>query len=206
MQKKKSVMFIYFTCLVTAFLLGYFIQKIQTGLPSLIFKPPTVILNLVEVDYRGWWYFSSKERPTRGKIGNYGAPLLLAFIFDIKNPNSYPITMESLEFTVAFEEFDLKKVSSVENETIWIPPNKTARVRMSALFDVREALLTVLKTGTAKLKKKKISHWGQLETWWITVPDLSFPIYVKDGSAEFKINDKIENIKFQGTYQEQHAN
>ena len=60
------------------------------------FKTPVVTLNSVEVaHYWGWWYFSNKVKPTKGKAGNYGAPLDLAFIFDIDNPNSYPVMMEN---------------------------------------------------------------------------------------------------------------
>ena len=75
------------------------------------FRDPNVTLNRVEVaHYWGWWYFSNKIEPTMGTAGNYGAPLDLAFVFDIENPNAYPVRMEDLKFTVAFEELDRKSV------------------------------------------------------------------------------------------------
>jgi hypothetical protein len=77
------------------------------------FQAPVVTLNSVEVaHYWGWWYYSKKIEPTKGKAGDYGAPLDLAFVFDIENPNAYPVMMENLKFTVAFEEFDLNTVGS----------------------------------------------------------------------------------------------
>ena len=90
------------------------------------FTTPVVTLNSVELaHYWGWWYFKNTVKPTVGDAGNYGAPLDLAFVFNIQNPNAYPIMMENLRFTVAFEEFDLNTVSSTEVQ--WIPAGKTNR-------------------------------------------------------------------------------
>ena len=72
------------------------------------FKMPEVTLNYVDVaHYWGWWYYKKTVKPTMGTAGDYGAPLDLAFIFDVTNPNSFPVLLEELKFTAAFEEFDL---------------------------------------------------------------------------------------------------
>jgi len=55
--------------------------------------------------------------------------------------------MESLKFTVAFEEFDLNTVSSTD--TMWIPAGKTNQVRVHAHFDVRQSLLSLLVTAVS---------------------------------------------------------
>ncbi|UCG79820.1 MAG: hypothetical protein JSV60_07510, partial [Desulfobacterales bacterium] len=107
------------------------------------FQAPVVTLNWVEVaHYWGWWYFSKKIEPTKGTAGNYGAPLDLAFIFDVNNPNPYPVLMQNLRFTVAFEEFDLNTVGSAEMQ--WIPAGKTNQLRVHAMFDGRQSLLSLL--------------------------------------------------------------
>jgi hypothetical protein len=56
-----------------------------------------ITLSHAEVaNYWGWWYFAKSVEPTAGEAGDYGAPLNLAFIFDIENPNPYPVQLENL--------------------------------------------------------------------------------------------------------------
>ncbi len=168
------------------------------------FETPVVTLNSVEVaHYWGWWYFSDEVEPTMGKAGNYGAPLDLAFILDIQNPNSYPVLIENLKFTVAFEEFDLNTVSSTETQ--WIPGGKTNQVRVHAMFDGRQSLLSLLVTGGFKLKEKSGDAGSgaalkQLRTWWEGVPEYAFPIHVKEGSAAFKADGLTTVATFGGTF------
>ena len=98
------------------------------------FSTPRVTFSHVELArFWGWWYFSINEKPIRGKPGNYGAPLVHAFIFEIHNPNKYPIKMENFKFTVAFEDFGLNSVSSSEIQ--WIPAGKTNQLRLMAVTD-----------------------------------------------------------------------
>jgi len=168
------------------------------------FAPPVVSLNSVEVaHYWGWYYFSNKVEPTKGKAGKYGAPLDLAFIFSIKNPNPYPVMMEDLKFTVAFEEFDLNTVSS--NEVQWIPAGKTNQLRVHAMFDGQQSLLSLLVTGGFKLEEKGMgagpgAALKQLETWWTGIPEFSFPVHVKEGSAVFKADSLTKVATFGGTF------
>ena len=97
------------------------------------FKTPVVTLNRVEVaHYWGYWFYGAKTEVTKGKPGNNGAPLDLNFVFDIENPNPYPVLMENLNFTVAFEDFDLNTVGS--QEAMWIPAGKTNQIRVSAIL------------------------------------------------------------------------
>ncbi len=170
------------------------------------FQDPVVTLDYVEVaHYWGWWYFSNKVKPTMGKAGNYGAPLDLAFVFDVENPNPYPVKMEDLKFTVAFEEFDLNTVSSTETQ--WIPAGKTNQVRVHAMFDGRQSLLSLLVTGGFKLKEKTGAAGAgaalkQLGEWWEAVPAAGFPIYVKGGAAVFKADGLMTVTTFSGTFPE----
>ncbi|MGD2029483.1 MAG: hypothetical protein PVG86_06035 [Desulfobacterales bacterium] len=163
------------------------------------FKMPVVTLDSMEVAHAfGYWYFSKKVQPTKGKPDNVGAPLELAFIFNIENPNEYPVKMENLKFTIAFEEFDLNTVSSTE--TMWIPAGKTNQIRVYAHFDVRQSLLSLMVTGGFKLKEKGTNAWDQLEKWWTEIPQYIVPIHVKGGSAVFKADSLIQVATFNATF------
>ena len=162
------------------------------------FKPPVVTLNRVEVaHYWGYWFYDAKAAVTRGKAGNNGAPLDLNFIFDIKNPNPYPVALESLNFTVAFEDYDLNTVGS--QEVMWIPAGKTNQLRVSAMFDIPQASGVAL-TGGVRLQEKGIAVHDQLEKWWTGIPDFSFPVQVKEGAAVFKADNVTSVSSFSATY------
>ncbi|RZB35745.1 MAG: hypothetical protein SRB2_02872 [Desulfobacteraceae bacterium Eth-SRB2] len=165
------------------------------------FKAPVVTLDSMEVAHAfGYWYFSKKVQPTKGKPDNVGAPLNLAFVFNIENPNEYPVKMESLKFTIAFEEFDLNTVSSMD--TMWIPAGKTNQLRVNAHFDVRQSLLSLLVTGGFKLKEKGTNAWAQLEKWWTEIPQYSVPVHVKGGAAVFKADGLTQVATFEATFPE----
>ncbi|MBW1649242.1 MAG: hypothetical protein JRJ44_00930 [Deltaproteobacteria bacterium] len=162
------------------------------------FQAPVVSLDYVDVaHYWGWWYFSKKVKPTMGTQGDYGAPLDLAFIFNIENPNPYPVKMDSIKFTIGFEDFDL---NTVENKEIqWIPAEKTNQVRVHAMFDGRQSLLSLLVTGGFKLKEKGLGTGAgaalkQLGQWWETIPGFEFPIHVKQGAAVFSTEEGIIKV------------
>lgn len=157
------------------------------------FKKPTVSLSHVEVaHYWGWWYYAKKVEPTKGDPGDYGAPLDLAFILNIENPNTFPIKLESLKFTIAFEEFDLNSVSAMETQ--WIPPGKTNQIRVHGMFDGRQSMLSLMATGGFKLKEKNLSAFDQLEKWWKGIPEFAFPIHVKEGAAIFSAEGGLTQV------------
>jgi len=163
------------------------------------FQAPEVSLDSMEVAHAfGFWYFSNKVQPTKGKPDNVGAPLDLAFIFNIKNPNQYPVEMESMKFTVAFEDFDLNTVGSPD--IMWIPAGKTNQVRVHAHFDVRQSLLSLMVTGGFKLKEEGTNAFAILEKWWTGIPEYSIPVHVKGGSAIFKADGLTKVISFEATY------
>jgi len=163
------------------------------------FKAPVVTLNRVEVaHYWGYWFYGAKTEVTKGKPGNNGAPLDLNFVFDIENPNPYPVLMESLNFTVAFEDFDLNTVGS--QEAMWIPAGKTNELRVSALFDIWQSFMSLGVTGGFKLQEKGIAVHDQLEKWWTGIPDFTFPVHVKDGSAVFRADGVTGVASFNAKY------
>jgi len=161
----------------------------------------TPVIKLSEVQlahYWGWYYFSKKIKPTKGKASNYGAPMDLAFIFEITNPNSFPVQLDGFKFTVAFEEFDVNTLNAFE--TMWIPAGKTNEFVVHGMFDGRTSLLSLLVTGGFKLKAKKMNVWQQLEKWWTGIATFSFPISVKEGAATFRAGGKTIVTEFNGKF------
>ena len=201
MQKKSLIIFIvcifglmsFFGCAETKMKSGHMDMMKAT---EASFKAPVITLDSVELaHYWGYWYFKGVE-PTKGDKGAYGAPLDFAFIINMENPNDFPIKMESLKFTVAFEEFDLNTVQSIDAQ--WIPPGKTNQIRVNAMFDVQQSLLSLLVTGGFQLKQKGTDAFTQLETWWRKAPELGFPIHIKEGSAVFEADGitKVQQFAF----------
>lgn len=163
------------------------------------FKAPEIALELIDIPvYDGYWYYSGKIKPTKGKAGNHGAPLVVAITFNITNPNPYPILLEGYNFVVAFEEFDMTTVNGYEAQ--WIPAGKTNQVRVTTVFTTRSALLKLGVTSGYKLKAKGINMWQAMEKYWTTIPDMSFPINIYEGSFSFSANGVSKAFPFKATY------
>jgi len=200
MRKQPILLMLFCTLLAAAFLSGCAAMKpTQSN-----FQEPTVTLDFVEVaHYWGWWYYSKKVEPTMGEAGDYGAPLDLAFTFNAENPNPYPVRLSEIKFTVAFEEFDLNTVKSQAAQ--WIPPGKTNQIKVHAMFDGRQSLLSLLVVGGFKLQEKTGASGAgaalkQLAEWWQAAPDYGFPIHVKEGAAIFNADGVTKVSSFSATF------
>jgi hypothetical protein len=160
------------------------------------FKDPVITLESFMVpQYDGYWYYGSKVKPTKGQAGDHGAALPMSFLFNIDNPNPYPVLLDGYQFTVAFDkEFDL--VTVVNQDSYWLPAGKTQQVRASTLITVRSGLLSLLVTGGFKLKAKGSNAWEALEKWWVGVPDYTIPVTVHEGSATFKADGVTKIVAF----------
>ena len=163
------------------------------------FRDPLIGLDHVEISYyAGYYYFSSEVTPTRGKADNYGAPLLMTFVYKIHNPNLYPIMLDAFFFAVKFEGFKVNNI--IAPADMWIPDGKTNLLRVPAMFDTRQTLLALIMPEAAKLNEKKISPWDALEKWWTGAPDFSYPISVTEGSAVFRAGHLVRAIPFAAHY------
>ena len=163
------------------------------------FRDPLIGLDHVEISYyAGYYYFSNEVTPTRGKADNYGAPLLMTFVYKMHNPNEYPIMLDWFSFAVKFEGIKVNNI--IFPADMWIPAGKTNLLRVPAMFDTRQTLLTLLMPEAAKLNQKKMSPWDALEKWWTGAPDFSYPISVAEGSAVFRAGQVIRAIPFGGVY------
>ena len=160
------------------------------------FQDPVITLESFMVpQYDGYYLYGANIKPTKGKAGDHGAPLPMTFLFNIENPNPYPILLEEFRFTVAFDkEFDLVTVNN--QDAYWIPAGKTDQVRATTLITVQSALLSLLVTGGFTLKEKGWSPWDALERWWTNVPDMAVPITIKDATFNFSADGLIKVIPF----------
>jgi len=163
------------------------------------FRDALIGLDHIEVSYyAGYYYFSRDVVPTRGNADDYGAPLLLTFVFKIHNPNQYPIMLDGFSFAVKFEGITVNHV--ISPVAMWIPEGKTNLLRVPAMFDTRQTLLALILPEADKLKNKNMSPWSVLEKWWTGAPDFSFPISATEGSAVFRADNVIRVVKFAGHY------
>lgn len=164
------------------------------------FITPVVALESFEVpQYDGWWFFNNKVEPTKGDKGNRGAPLPMSFLFSIKNPNRFPIALEGVKFTVAFDrEFEL--ITYNNNDVMWIPPGKTNHFRATTMITAASAQLSLMGTGGYKLKEKGWDAWAALERWWKGVPEATVPVTVKEGAFSFTGNGMSKVIPFDATF------
>lgn len=196
MRKKTIVLFCLAALVAAAFFTGC--AGMQKASES-NFKDPVISLSRVEVQkYWGWWFYGAKVKPTKGTAGNNAAPLALAYIWEIQNPNSFPVELQEFKFTVGFEEFDLDTV--LLPDSVWIPAGKTNQLRAFSVFDGRSAQLSLLVTGGFKLKERGISFWDALEKYWTEIPDFSFPVHANQGTAVFGADGVTKAISFKATF------
>jgi len=163
------------------------------------FKAPIIALESVQVtQYNGYWYYDAKITPLKGKAGANGAMLPIAFLFNIKNPNDYPVKLDGFAFTVAFEDCEVNLVNVFETQ--WIPAGKTNQLSAMSIVDVQQVLLSLLLPNAEKVKAKNTNAWALLEKWWIEIPNMTVPIGVEKGAATFTADGVQKVIPFTAKY------
>ncbi|MGZ3514584.1 MAG: hypothetical protein ACXU93_11605 [Thermodesulfobacteriota bacterium] len=159
------------------------------------FKAPVVSLESVQVtQYNGYWYYDAKVTPTKGKAGANSAMLPMAFLFNITNPNNYPVKLDGFGFTVSFDDLDVNMVNAFETQ--WIPAGKTNQLTVMSIVDVQQVLLSLLIPNAEKVKAKNTNAWALLEKWWTEIPNMTFPIGVQKGAATFTADGVQKVIPF----------
>ena len=164
------------------------------------FKVPVISLASFEVpQYDGYWYYAATVKPTKGDPGARGAPLPMSFLFNVDNPNPYPVKLDGLRFTVAFDkDFDVITVN--DQDAYWIPAGKTNEVRVTTMITVQSALLSLMVTSGYTLKAKGWTPWEALERWWKGVPDFTVPVTVKEAAFSFTADGVAKVASFTATF------
>jgi len=157
----------------------------QTKATADNFKEPLVKLVSFEVpQYDGFWYYAKAVKPTKGSGDDRGAPLPMSFLFNVENPNPFPVLLEGITYTVAFDN-DFEVMTTNDNDSHWIPAGKTDQVRLNTMITVRSALLALLLPNAPLLKAKGWDAFDTLERWWTDVPNGKTPVTVKNASFTF---------------------
>jgi len=161
-----------------------------TGGP--ISQPPKVELDRVEVAS----YFPYAAPPAR-------VPLVLAFLFNIQNPNDTAVVLEDFKFTVAFEAapgeyFPL--ATPISYERLNTPGHATNQLRVGAVLDSMIVPGTLAVTSGYRLAPLNLKAPDVVKKWWETVGDFSFGIKVMEGTATFSTPDDSKIVTFDAQF------
>jgi hypothetical protein len=171
----------------------------QTKPTEANFRVPVISLESVQVtQYNGYWYYDAKITPVKGKAGANSAMLPMAFLFNIANPNDYPVKLDGFGFTVAFEGFEVNLVNAFETQ--WIPAGKTNQLSVMSIVDVQQVLLSLLIPSYEQVKAKNTNAWALLEKWWTEIPNMTVPIGVGKGAATFTADGVQKIVPFTFKY------
>ena len=156
----------------------------------LAFEAPVITLDRIEVASIQPFFVKPrveyKNEKEPGKELPAGAILNMAYIFDIKNPNKFPVMLGELTFSTAFEGFEINTAFSYEDS--WIPGGKTNQLKVVTTNETLPTItsLMVVSENVQKIQELKTSAGALAKKWWENVGDFSFPIEVTAGTALFK--------------------
>jgi len=148
--------------------------------------------------YFGYWFYNAQITPVKGKAGNNSSPLTVSLLFNITNPNNYPVKLDGLVFTVAFEGIDVNMINVLETQ--WIPAGKTNQISVMSTIDIAELLGSLSVASYEKVKAKNTNAWALIEKWWTEIPNMTVPIGVEKGAATFTADGVQKVIPFTAKY------
>jgi hypothetical protein len=149
------------------------------------FKAPVVKLSSIQPSYyEGFWYYG-KAKPELGKApaGGGSSPLTLDFVFEITNPNDFPIQYESSSFYLYFEDYELRVVN--DTNPMWIPPGKTNSKVLNVTLTPFSTYAKFLLASKQLAAQRGDQPWQKIEYWWEKIPDMRFRIDLKEGNFTF---------------------
>jgi hypothetical protein len=160
--------------------------------PSSIAASPQVKLDRVEVAS----YFPYAAPPAR-------VPLVLAFVFNVTNPNDHPVTLEELRFAYGFEAkpgqfFTLNSPAVYDLQSI--PAKATNQVRVVSVLDSAIVPSTLSVTQGFRMQELGVKAPDLVKTWWETIGDFSYAIQVSEGVATFTAGKASTIVTFQETF------
>ena len=176
--------------LLTVFIFGLgAILASNVGMPTQStaanFEAPEVMLDYIQIDYwEGFWHYG-KAKVDKGKAPKFGgsSPVTLDFVFEITNPNTFPVMLESSQFFLYFDDYELRVVN--DNNQMWIPAGKTNAKVLHVTLTATTTWAKFLLAGKELALKRGDEPWAKVEQWWTELPDMTFPIDLKEGSFTF---------------------
>jgi len=173
---------------------------VQTKPTAANFKNPVITLDYIGPSYyEGFWYYG-KAKVAKGKApaGGGSSPVTLEFVFEIANPNSYPILLDSSQFFLYFDDYELRIVKDM-NE-MWIPAGKTNSKVLHVTLTPFSTYAKFLLAGKELAIKRGDKPWDKITQWWTGLPDMSFKIDVKEASFSFSANGVSTVVGINVTY------
>lgn len=159
--------------------------------PSSIAASPQVKLDRVEVAS----YFPYAAPPAR-------VPLILAFVFNVTNPNDHAVTLEELRFAYAFEAkgqfFTLNSPAVYDMQSI--PARATNQVRVVSVLDSAIVPSTLAVTQGFRMQELGVKPPELVKTWWETIGDFDYAIRVSEGVATFTAGKASAIVSFAETF------
>ncbi len=162
-------------------------------------KAPVVKLERIEIaNYWGFYLDGILDKEGKLTAGRRGAPLVLSFVYSIKNPNNFKIMLDDLKFTVAFEGFELNTLTFFDDN--YIPGKTTDYLRFNGTFDYNTANLALLVTSGHRLQEMNVKAGDLLKKWWEGISDFSFPIGVNETASFVGPDGKTIIVPFEATF------
>jgi hypothetical protein len=172
----------------------------QTKPTAANFQDPVIKLDSVQLSYyEGFWYYG-KAKVAMGKApaGGGSSPITIDFIFDITNPNEYPILLESSKFFLFFDDYELRIVK--DDNPMWIPAGKSNSKVLHVTITPFSTFVKFLLANKELAIKRGDKPWDKIKQWWTGLPDMSFPIDVKEASFEFAADGIVKVVPFEAKY------
>ena len=164
------------------------------------FKAPTVKLDSIQPSfYEGFWYYG-KAQPEMGKApaGGGSSAMSLDFVFSITNPNDYPVRYDSSSFYLYFEDYELRVVN--DSNPQWIPPGKTNTKVLNVTLTPFSTYAKFLLAGKQLAMERGDKPWDKIQKWWTEIPEMSFPVDLKDGNFTFSADGVVKSVPIAARY------
>jgi hypothetical protein len=156
-------------------------------------RPPRVELERVEVAS----YFPYAPPPAR-------VPLVLAFVYNITNPNGVPVGLEDFKFTVAFEAVGKGQyfplITPIVYERVWVPGHVTSQLRVSATLDSLIVPATLAVSAGVRVQALGLKPGDMVKDWWEKIGDFAYGIRVTEGTAQFTSDSLSVLSTFEGKF------
>jgi hypothetical protein len=133
-------------------------------------------------------------------------PIFLAFVFDVNNPNDQPVTLERLQFDMAFEAAPMKPGEyfnlnhPISDDRQSVPGKATNTVRVVTAIDSAVVPGNLAVTSGQRLGALGLSGATLVQNWWTNIPDMKFGIKVSGGTADFASGTTKKLITFEGKF------
>jgi hypothetical protein len=197
MTKRLALMVVILLCMGLAFVSC---AGVQTKPTQANFQAPSVKLDSIQIDYYSGFWTYGKAPVERGKAPQFGgsSAVTLLFVFNITNPNDFPVRYDSGSFFLFFEDYELRVVN--DNNPQWIPAGMTNSKVLPVTIDAVTTWGKFLLAGKQLAMERKDDPWKKVEEWFTNLPEMSFPIDLKDGQFAFSADGLTRAVPIKVRY------